>query len=109
MLWCTVEACRWHPSQNIHKQGGQKRNPQVTVLVPTCFGQGIETCLTDLKVNPLLMTFVSRNTLLHGGFPPSFCILKRQNNCIETQNQAGAKVKISVMRLTNQYKHFYIC
>jgi len=83
------------------------KNPQVSVTVPTCFLQEIEARMTDLKVNPLLITFLSKNTVLHDRLFSSFCILKKQNNCIKTKNQPDT-VRISVMHLTDQYKHFYM-
>lgn len=51
-----------------HSQAGEQKNLQVSVPVPICFGQGIEVHLTDLEVSPLLMTFVSRSTVLANGF-----------------------------------------
>lgn len=43
----------------------ETKNLQISVLVRNCFGQGIEVHMTDLEVNPLLITFVSKNTVLH--------------------------------------------
>lgn len=73
---------------NFHKTFPSRatKNLQVSVPAPTCFGQGIKVYMTDLEVSPLLMTFVSRNTVVRNIF--FFLVLDL---------------------ITDQYKHFYIC
>lgn len=65
-----------HVIVNFHKTFPSRatKTLQFSVLAPTCFGQRIEVHMTDLEVSPLLMTFVSRNTVLHNEFFPLFWI-----------------------------------